>query len=129
MIFRTLVALSIVLLPLASADDQGDRKAAADLTKPFTLDQVWALDATYTDKPHGVSFRYPAVWKSETQFAYYPPALTRSDKPIAGFGYSEGGFPRDRIIGPYSASNLEGFGVVYSAHPVANRSDCETIAA
>jgi hypothetical protein len=43
---------------------------------------------------------------------YIPPALTQSqDEPIAGFGYEEGGFPRERVIGPYSATNLEGFGV------------------
>jgi hypothetical protein len=127
MTLRALVALLIVLLPIASAECQGDRKAA-DLTKPFTLEQVWAFDATYVDKQHGVRFRYPSVWKPETQFAYFPPTLTQSDKPIAGFAYSEGGFPRDRIVGPYSASNLEGFGIVYAAHPVADESACETIA-
>jgi hypothetical protein len=104
--------------------------AAPKPAKPFSLEQVWSLDATYIDRQHGVSFRYPSVWKPETQFGYHPPALAQSDevKPTAGFGYSEGGFPRDHIVGPYSATNLGGFGIVYSAIPVANASACETTA-
>ena len=125
MIFQTTVALTIFLLLVVSAEGKRDRKAAA---KPFTLQQVWAFDATYTDEQHGVSFRYPSIWKPETQFAYHPPMLTQSEKPIAGFGYSEGGFPRDQIIGPYSATNLEGFGIVYSAIQMTNASACETTA-
>lgn len=77
-----------------------------------------------------MTFRYPSAWKAATQFGYHPPALTESDvaKPIAGFGYEEGSFPRDHIVGPYSANNLEGFGIVYSAIPAANASACETTA-
>jgi hypothetical protein len=102
-------------------------QAPAQSAKPFTLTQVWTFDATYTDQRHGVSFRYPSVWKPENQFGYVPPALTQSqDEPIAGFGYEEGGFPRERVIGPYSATNLEGFGVVYSAVATANSAECES---
>jgi hypothetical protein len=98
--------------------------------KPLSLSQVWTLDATYTDHEHGVTFRYPATWESTTQFAYHPPALTSpNSKPIAGFGYSEGGFPRSRIIGPYTKTNLEGVGIVYSAIPVTNAAKCELKAA
>ena len=67
------------------------------------------------------------MWKPANQFGYHPPALTQSqDKPIAGFGYQEGGFPRERVIGPYSATNLEGFGVVYSAVATADAAECES---
>ncbi len=44
---------------------------------------------------------------------------------MKGFAYEEGGFPRIRIIGPYSATNLEGFGFVYSVLPAASSADCE----
>lgn len=93
--------------------------------------QVWTLDATYTDRQHGVTFRYPSVWEATTQFAYHPPALTRSveGKSIVGFGYDEGGFPRDKIVGPYTGTNLEGVSVVYSAVPEASAAECEANAA
>ena len=82
----------------------------AQPSKPLTLAQVWTFDATYTDQQHGATFRYPSVWVPTTQPGYIPPALTASDeKPIAGFGYVEGGLPRERVVGPYSATNLEGF--------------------
>jgi hypothetical protein len=56
--------------------------------------------------------------------------LTQSEAtPIAGFGYSEGGFPRERIVGPYTQTNLEGVGIVYSAVPVASAAECEAKAA
>ncbi len=124
-------ALLIAPLALTSLvhqiSGQGSGRTPALPTKPLTLTQVWTLDATYTDQRHDVTFRYPSVWAATTQFAYHPPALTRSDeaKPIAGFGYSEGGFPRDRIVGPYSGTNLEGVGVVYSAVPAASAAECE----
>ncbi len=115
---RTLLTTSFALSLVVPTFGQAPARPA----KPFTLTQVWTFDATYTDQQHGVTFRYPSVWQAGTGFGYHPPALTaRSDeKPIAGFGYGEGGFPRDRVIGPYSATNLEGFGIVYSAIPVAN---------
>jgi hypothetical protein len=102
----------------------------AQPAKPLTLTQVWTLDATYTDHQHGVTFRYPSAWEATTQFAYHSPALTVSEAtPIAGFGYSEGGFPRDRIVGPYAEMNLEGVGIVYSAVPAASAAECEAKAA
>jgi hypothetical protein len=123
---RTLLTASFALSLVAPTFGQGDRQAPARPAKPFTLTQVWTFDATYTDQQHGVTFRYPSVWQAKTGFGYHPPALTASDeKPIAGFGYGEGGFPRDRVIGPYSATNLEGFGIVYSAIPLANATECE----
>jgi hypothetical protein len=50
-------------------------------------------------------------------------------EPIAGFGYEEGGFPRDRIVGPYSSTNLEGVGVVYSAVEARGIDGCKRVAA
>jgi hypothetical protein len=98
---------------------------------PFTLAQVWRLDGVYTDPQRGVSFRYPSVWKAANGFGYWPPALAESDqaKPIAGFAYREGLYPRDEAVGPYYKTNLEGFGIVYSAVPATNASACDAIAA
>jgi hypothetical protein len=105
-------------------------QAAAPPAKPFTLTQVWTLDATYEDAQHGVSFRYPSTWKPGTQFGNVPPVLsTEATTPNAGFGYSEGGFPRNRVVGPYSKTNLEGFGIVYAAQPAASPAACEATAA
>jgi len=122
---RTLLPASFALSLLASTFGAGERQAPTRPTKPHTLAQVWTFDAIYTDQQHGVTFRYPSVWQAGTGFGYHPPALTSHEKPIAGFGYGEGGFPRDRVIGPYSATNLEGFGIVYSAISVANATECE----
>jgi len=125
--FRIVLSASFSLLLLSSAFGQEGMQTSAPSTKPFTLTQVWNSDATYTDQRHGVAFRYPSVWKPENQFGYIPPALTQSqDEPIAGFGYEEGGFPRERVIGPYSATNLEGFGVVYLAVATADAAECES---
>ena len=130
MIVRAQVFASFALLLLTAIYGLEGEQASTSPAKPLTLKEVWVLDATYTDQQHGVTFRYPSAWKAATQFGYHPPALTESDvaKPIAGFGYEEGGFPRDHIVGPYSANNLEGFGIVYSAIPAANASACETTA-
>ncbi|MGI4826617.1 MAG: hypothetical protein ACRYFU_00240 [Janthinobacterium lividum] len=97
----------------------------------MTIDQVWSLNATYKDQQHGVSFSYPATWMATTQYAYHQPALSQSEdvKPIAGFGYSEGGFPRDQIVGPYSPTTIEGFGIAYSAVPAESESKCNDKAA
>jgi hypothetical protein len=105
-------------------------QAAGQPAKPLTLTQVWTLDSTYDDREHGVSFRYPSSWKPSTQFGYVPPSLSmQTTQPNAGFSYSEGGFPRDGMIGPYSKTTLEGVGIVYAARPVANLSGCEAKAA
>jgi hypothetical protein len=129
MVFRTLATTLLALLHVAAQFALGGQ-APANPASPFTLKQVWALDSTYIDQQHGVTFRYPSIWKAETQFGYHPPTLTKTDgtKPIAGFGYEEGGFPRDHIVGPYSETNLEGFGIVYSALPETNARACETVA-
>jgi len=127
---RTLPTASLILLLVVQTSGQGLNQTPAESAKPLTLTQVWALDATYTDHQHGVTFRYPSSWKATKQFAYHPPALTLSDAtPIAGFGYDEGSFPHDRIVGPYSKTNLEGVGIVYSAVPAASASKCEAKAA
>ena len=119
------VLFAFVALPSTSQQDRNTRNPAVP-GKPFTLTQVWTLDGTYSDEQHGVTFRYPRIWKPMAQFGYHPPALTEETrKPIAGFGYEEGGFPRDRVVGPYSTTNLEGFGIVYSAAPAANTAECD----
>ena len=125
----TILSASFSLLLLNSAFAQKGIQTPAQSAKPFTLEEVWTLDTTYTDQQHGVAFRYPSVWKPENQFGYHPPALAQSPGgPIAGFGYREGGFPRERVIGPYSATNLEGFGIVYSAVSTADAAECESTA-
>jgi hypothetical protein len=119
---RSLFTASFVLPLIGAACGQAQSRRA----EPLTIAQVWKLDATYTDQQHGVTFRYPSIWKAETQFGYHPPALTMSEEePITGFGYEEGGFPRQRVVGPYSATNLEGFGIVYSAAVAVNANECE----
>jgi hypothetical protein len=126
---RTLLVPVIALLGVAPSSGQANPGKPA---KPFTMAQVWKMDAVYKDKQHGLSFRYPSVWKPATQFGYHPPALLmRSDvaNPIVGFGYKEGGFPRQTIVGPYTKTNLEGFGIVYAAIPVASSAECEAKAA
>ena len=126
--FRIRLFGSVVFLLVTQASGQAAGRPAA---KPFSLAQVWTLNATYADPQHGVTFRYPEVWQATTQFAYHPPRLSQSEeaKPIAGFGYSEGGFPRSSAVGPYTATNLEGVGIVYSAVPAASVDGCEALAA
>jgi hypothetical protein len=120
---------AFVALPSISQRERSAQKPAVP-GAPFTLTQVWTLDATYSDEQHGVTFRYPRIWKPRAQFGYNPPALSdATPKPIAGFGYEEGGFPRGRVVGPYSATNLEGFGIVYSAAAAANATECDARAA
>ena len=127
---RALPTASLTLLLVVQTSGQELAQTPAQPAKPLTLTQVWTLDATYTDHQHGVTFRYPSDWEATTQFAYVPPALTLSEAtPIAGFGYSEGGFPRHQIVGPYAGTNLEGVGMVYSAVPVASGAGCEAKAA
>lgn len=122
--------IAIALLSLASGLPAQTSQLSPAAAKPLTIRQVWTLDATYTDAKHGVTFRYPSIWQPQTQFAYHPPALTSSDvQPTAGFGYEEDGFPREKVVGPYSKTNLEGFGIVYSARPASNAAQCKSIAA
>jgi len=128
---RQVLQAALLALLLHVNPSRGAGQALHLPKKPLTLEQVFRLDATYTDPQHGVTFRYPSVWESTTQYAYHAPALTVSgpNEPIAGFGYSEGGFPRDEIVGPYAGTNLEGFGLVYSAVPAASATECESEAA
>jgi len=127
MTLRTLLTIWLALLIAAPVFGQGSAQTPVRHTKPFTLTQVWRLDKTYIDSQHGVTFQYPSIWQAELQFGYIPPALYWLDapKPIAGFGYKEGPFPRDGIVGPYSKFNLEGFGIVYAAIPAADATACE----
>lgn len=120
-----LTAISLLAIACVSLGQTVDAKP-----KHLTLEQLWMLDATYRDAQHGVSFHYPSAWKPATQFGYHTPALSDSDdtEPIAGFGYEAGGFPREDVDmpGPYAKTNLEGFGLVYSALPSANLAACES---
>jgi len=119
------VLFAFVALPLISRQDRSAQNPALP-KNPFTLTQVWTLDATYSDDQHGVTFRYPRIWESTTQFGYNPGALTLMTPNLtAGFGYSEDGFPRSQIVGPYSTTNLEGFGIVYLAISTASAFECE----
>jgi hypothetical protein len=115
-------AFTVVLLILPGGKVVAQN--AADSPKPYTMAQVWTLDATYTDAQHGVTFRYPSVWKAGTEFGYHPGALAMAT-PIAGFGFEEDGFPRDRPRGPYAKNNVEGFGILYSAVAAASSRACE----
>jgi hypothetical protein len=129
-VLRALPTASLTLLLVVQTSGQDLAQIPAQPAKPLTLTQVWTLDATFTDHRHNVIFRYPSAWEATAQFAYHPPALTLSKAtPIAGFGYSEGGFPRDRIVGPYTGTNLEGVGIGYSAVPAASAAECEAKAA
>jgi hypothetical protein len=96
----------------------------------FTLSQVWGLDAVYIDRQHGVTFRYSSIWRPGIAFGYWPPALTLSDqaKPIAGFAYQDG-FNQNEVTGPYSGTNMEGVGIVYSAVPATSVRGCDAMAA
>jgi hypothetical protein len=128
---RVLLAAGLALLLVAPPCGQGPWQTHSAPAEPLTLAQFWALNASYNDPQHAVSLRYPAAWQAKTQFGYHPSALTRLDgaKPIAGFGYSEGGFPRTRFVGPYGGTNLEGVGFVYSAVPAAGAAECDAKAA
>jgi hypothetical protein len=107
------------------------RQVPVPTTKPLSQAQVWKTDAAYTDPQHGVTFRYPSTWKAETQFGFHAPALTDSDQqPIAGFGYEEpDNSQHPDATGPYSGTNLEGFGIVYSAASAVNANECDARAA
>ena len=128
---RVLLAASMALLIGIQPSGQGPGQIPAEPAQPLTLAQVWTLNGTYNDPQHGVLFRYPAVWQATTQFAYHPPALTQSNvaKRIAAFEYSEGGFPRKQLVGPYGGTNLEGVSLVYSAVPAASFAECGAKAA
>src|ERR1035441_648464 len=126
---RIWLSLAILLLVVQSPVYSGQTESSSR-RKPPTLTQIWALDATYRDPNHGVTFRYPSVWRAATEFGYHPPALKDSfAPPIAGFVYDLDGFPRNQQTGPYASTNLEGVGVLYSAIDAANAAECKKKAA
>lgn len=127
---RVFLAASLALPLGIQGTGQEAARTASQSAKPLTLVQVWTLNATYTDPQHGATFRHPAVWQAKTQSGYQASALAQSDaaKPMAGFGYSEGGFPRSIAVGPYTATNLESVSIVYSAVPAATVDACEATA-
>jgi hypothetical protein len=128
---RSLVAIPLAMVCAEVSLSQPLRNDLPDSSKPLTMAQVWTLDATCFDQEHGVTFHHPSAWQQETQFGHHPPVLTLPGNPIpiAGFAYDEGGFPRSQIVGPYSDTNLEGFGIVYSAFALDNSAECEAKAA
>lgn len=129
--FRAFPVFSLLLSALLPFSAQ--KPAHQPTTKPLTIRQVWTMDATYTDRKHGVTFHYPSVWQPATQFGYDPPALSQQadpdNNPIAGFGYAVAGFGSENARGPYARTNLEGFGFVYSAVASPSESDCDFRAA
>jgi len=128
-VLGSLLSALLLLLLIAQPSARIFAQTTGQAAKPLTLSQVWTLDGAYSK--NGVSFRYPTTWQTGTRFAQQPPALTQSEdaKPVAGFSYSEGGFPRSRVVGPYSKTNLEGFGFVYSVVPATDATECEAKAA
>ena len=99
---------------------------------PVTMQEMWALNKTFEDRPHGVTFRYPACWiKTKESASYHGPALLSDAKipaPVA-FAFSEGGFPRTGAPhGPYTRTTLEAVDIVYAAQPVTDASACEALA-
>ena len=126
---RIRCAVVFIFLCSMPSITQAAAQAPPATSKRLSLAQVWAIDATYRDPERGVTFRYPSVWEPETQFGYHPPAIAGSGSPLAGFGYEESGFPRRQVVSPYSQTNLEGFGIVYSAFTSANARECEGQAA
>ena len=112
-----------------SAPHLGTRESTN--SKEATPGFPWSPTVTYSDPAHGVAFRYPAAFKPQIQFSYIPPLLAQSDtvRPIAGFSYSLGGFPRTSFNGLYSHTTLEGFGVVYTAFSSSSNNACQSTAA
>lgn len=127
---RCLLLAVLVLPGMQPARCRTAKKTVAKQETPYTLREVWTLNATYRDREHGVRFRYPSVWKAGTQFSYWGPILSSLSgapyhaRPIASFGYNEGGFPRSRVVGPYSDTNLEAVDVVYTAIPAKSDAGC-----
>ena len=80
----------------------------------LSLQQLWNLDATYSDPAHGVTFRYPSAWKPGADFAYHEPVLAGFVQLIAAFGFDARNSTRPN---PYTNTDLEGFGIAYAAAP------------
>ena len=119
----------VLLCLLFQSSANGTLTDSSTTEKALTRAQVWNLDATYSDPTHGVTFLYPSVWLAMNEWAYHAPALENSfGPPIAEFAY-DGGFSNGRIIGPYSSTNLEGFGIEYSAIKATSTAKCNRMAA
>ncbi len=91
--------------------------------------RLWAPLKTYSDTARGVSFRYPASWKAETQFGYNPGALSTDEtKLVAGFGFviEQGPAKQTDILD--GNAFVEGFGIAYSAVPANNATACDSVA-
>jgi hypothetical protein len=126
---RSICAGVTILLFALRPHASGQLPQSKTSGKPPTLAQLWTLDATYRDRAHGVTFRYPSVWKSARQFGYIAPAIDElTDAHIAGFGFNVFEHAREQGV-PYASSDLEGFGVVYAAVSAANEASCEKRAA
>jgi hypothetical protein len=123
------IAIASLLILVRTCTAQPGRNPREN-EKPYTMIQVWAMDAVYRDLRHGVTFLYPSIWKDAPHhFSYEDSAIGRSAiKPVAGFGYVEGGFPRKPVVGPYSSTNLETIGVFYTAVDSTEKKQCERIA-
>jgi hypothetical protein len=120
------IALLGALLSQAAAGSPASGSAPAAPAKSLRLAQLWKLDARFTDAAHGVSFRYPLSWQAGTQFGSVPPALTLAqEKSVSGFMYENRGFQPGHAIPPYSTTNLQSFGIVFSAIPAENAAACE----
>ena len=124
---RLPVLLFLVAFWAKSITGQAAVSTPAASPHPSFMKRLWTLNGRYVDAKHGVSFRYPSAWSAGVQFGYWPPSLTTSEngKPIAGFGYETGGFPRSDTAGPYAQTTLEGFGIVYTALPASSAATCE----
>lgn len=128
---KALLAFPLLFL-LALSLSSSARTAPGSKSKHLTLAQVWDLNTTYRDSAHGVTFRYPSVWRQSSHFGYHPPALKDSfAPPIVGLAYDVDGFPRPHAEDgqPYSSTNLEGFGIVYSAIEAPSAARCDKMAA
>jgi hypothetical protein len=130
-LLRTPPAICLTLSLAGLAWGQAVQKKSPTTSKRLTVAQVWALDATYTDREHGVTFRYPSVWTAGNDFAYHQPILTESNdaRIIATYGYDTRNPSPDGPASPYSGTNLEGYGISYATAAGANQTQCETMAA
>jgi len=128
---RSPLALILAFAFAGLAYGQAEQKTPPATPKRLTVAQVWTLDATYTDRGHGVTFRYPSAWTAGTGFAYHQPLLTTSSDAhiIASYGYSADSPPPDTTPAPYLGTDLEGFGFTYATAAGANQTQCETMAA
>jgi len=92
--------------------------AQTGAAKPAASDTVPL--ATYTDPAHGVSFRYPVVWKRVRQLDDYCQSALFSDKlrPTAAVEFTGGGnYYRNTILGSLDFQ----YGIVRNSSPATCR--------